>query len=255
MEPILSLTSAILTLITTVFGVFQDKKSLVKKLECNNIQLQKISGINTSGNNSAINIMAMQIQDSRLIRKYQEEQIEKQRFLENLKRLSAYNKFFLILCPIIIGILFLGGKLSSVIIALQICNIVVNSFSISLYFRYVFHRYVSKIKNRGRETDLASRIIRAIEFLVYPLFLFCISLLSLSFSVIKYHHEINENILHIFLIVVYIISCYVESMLFSFVIIGNIWSIKMFLKKFFFALFLLLVTVVAAGTMVYRLFL
>lgn len=106
-EPILSLASAVITLITTIFGIIQDKKSLEKKQEIKNIQLQKISDISTSGDNSSINIMAMQIQDSILIRKYQEEQIENQLFLENLGRLSAYNKCFLVLCPVVILALFL----------------------------------------------------------------------------------------------------------------------------------------------------
>ncbi|EGO8159914.1 hypothetical protein ACR035_001847 [Enterococcus faecalis] len=249
-EPILSLASAVITLIATIFGIIQDKKSLEKKQEIKNIQLQKISDISTSGDNPSINIMAMQIQDSILIRKYQEEQIENQLFLENLGRLSAYNKCFLVLCPVVILALFFAEKISSLTIALQTCTIIVSSFAISLYFRYMFYRYVLKIKIRGREMDLASRMIRAVEFTVFPLLLLIISILNLFFSLIKYPSKIDENSLYIILVVAYFISAYVEFLLFNFVVAGNIWSIKIFLKKFFIVLGLMFITILV-GLVVY----
>lgn len=249
-EPMLTLASAVITLITTIFGVVQDKKSLEKKQEIKNMQLQKISDISTSGDNSAINIMAMQIQDSTLIRKHQEEQIENQIFLENLGRLSAYNKCFLVLCPAVIAILFFVEKISLLTTAIQTCIIVVSSFAISLYLRYMFHRYVCNIKVRGREIDLASRMIRVVEFTVYPLVLFIISILNLIFSVVKYPSKTDENSLYIFLAAVYFISAYVEFSLFNFVVAKNIWSIKMFLKKFFITLGLMFI-IILMGLVVY----
>ncbi|MDU3686271.1 MAG: hypothetical protein E7G01_10500 [Enterococcus faecalis] len=250
LEPILSLASAVITLIATIFGVVQDKKSSEKKQEIKNIQLQKISDISTSGDNSAINIMAMQIQDSTLIRKHQEEQIENQIFLENLGRLTAYNKCFLVLCPAIIAVLFFIDKISSITIALQTCTVIVSSFAISLYFRYIFHRYIRRLKDSGRETDLASRMIRVIEFTVFPLLLFIISSLSLIFSVVKYPSKIDDGSLYIFLAAVYFISAYVEFSLFNFVVAGNIWSIKAFLKKFFIVLGLMFI-IILMGLAVY----
>ncbi|MGM0293126.1 hypothetical protein IGJ00_001647 [Enterococcus sp. AZ062] len=88
-----------------------------------------------------------------------------------------------------------------------------------------------------------SRIIRAIEFLIFPILLFIVSLLSIIFSIVKYPSEIDEKNISLFLAGVYIVSAYVESTLFQFVVGGNNWIISAFLKKFFCILFLLFIAV------------
>lgn len=242
-EPILTLASSVITLVTPVCGIFQDKKSLDNKQENSNNQVQKFSDISTNGNNSSINIMATQIQESTLVKNHQKEIIEEQIFRENLGRLVAYNKSFLIICPVICIVLFCMKKIDSLTQTLGFCIVIVSSFSLSLYFRYIFHRYVRKIKNCGREKDIMSRNIRAIEFLIFPILLFTVSLLSIIFSIVKYPSEIDEKNISLFLAGVYIVSAYVESTLFQFVVGGNIWTISAFLKRFFCVLFLLFIAV------------
>ncbi|MGM0293127.1 hypothetical protein [Enterococcus sp. AZ062] len=109
-EPILTMDSSVITLVTTVCGIFQDKKSLDNKQEISNNQVQKFSDISTNGKNSSINIMATQIQESTLVKNHQKEIIEDQIFRENLGRLVAYNKSFLIICPVICIVLFFMKK-------------------------------------------------------------------------------------------------------------------------------------------------
>ncbi|MBP2100443.1 hypothetical protein [Enterococcus rivorum] len=230
-EPILTAISAIITLVTTILGIFEEKKSIEKKEKSINDQDQNFNNITTQGNNSAININATQIQQSVVVKNHQEYKIKDEKFKENLTRLKGYNKFFLIMFPVVMFVLAYFKKIESINYAIRISIIVVCSYSISLYLRYVYQRYVRKIKNRGHEEDILSKIIRGVEFFLFPLVIFLISVINIGGSILQSSAKTsNLDSIYIF-IVVYLISAYVESLIFQFVVGNNIWKISFFIKR------------------------
>ncbi|WP_339101973.1 hypothetical protein [Candidatus Enterococcus clewellii] len=238
-EPILTLISAAITLFTTILGVFEEKKAIEKTEQSINDQDQRFSNITTQGDNSAININATQIQQSVVVKKHQEYKIKDEHFKENLSRLKGYNKFFLITLPVIMLFLVYFKKVESVDYAIRISIIVVCSYSISLYFRYVYQRYVRKIKNGGHEEDVLSKMIRGIEFFLFPLVIFLISVFNIGSSILQVPKEISGlDSIYIF-VILYLISAYVESLMFQFIVGNNIWKISFFVKRMLAVLFLL----------------
>lgn len=230
-EPILTTISAIITLVTTILGIFEEKKTIEKTEKAINNQSQNFNNITTQGNNSSININATQIQQSVIVKNHQEYKIKDEKFRQNLIRLKGYNRFFLITIPILMLLLVYFKKIESVEYAIRISIIVVCSYSISLYLRYVYQRYVRKIKDRGIEDDVLSKIIRGIEFFLFPLFIFVISVINIITSILQ-SSTANSNLDHMYIfIILYLISAYVESLIFQFVIGNNIWKISFFLRR------------------------
>lgn len=230
-EPILTAISTIITLVTTVLGIFKEKKAIEKTEKSINNQDQKFNNITTQGDNSAININATQIQQSVVVRNHQEYKIKDEKFKENLTRLKGYNKFFLIVLPVLMFVLTYFKKIGSIDYAIRISVIVVCSYSISLYLRYVYQRYIRKIRNRGREEDVLSKIIRGIEFSLFPLIIFVISVINVGGSILESSTETNNSDSIYILIILYLISAYVESLIFQFVIGNNIWKISSFIRR------------------------
>jgi hypothetical protein len=230
-ESVLTVISAIITLVTTILGIFEEKKAIENTEKSINNQDQKFNNITTQGDNSAININATQIQQSVVVNKHQEYKIKDEKFKENLTRLKGYNKFFLIVLPVVMFVLTYFKRTESYDYAIRISIIVVCSYSVSLYLRYVYQRYVRKIKNRGHEEDVLSKIIRAIEFFLFPLVICVISVINIGGSILQSSTEINNlDSIYIF-IILYLISAYVESLIFQFVIGNNIWKISFFIRR------------------------
>lgn len=230
-EPILTAISAIITLVTTILGIFEEKKVIEKTEKSINNQDQKFNNITTHGDGSAININATQVQQSVVVKNHQEYKIKDEKFKENLTRLKGYNKFFLIMFPVVMFVLAYLKKIESIDYAIRISIIVVCSYSISLYLRYVYQRYVRKIKNKGHEEDVLSKIIRGIEFFLFPLVIFVISVINIGGSILQSSTErSNLDSIYIF-IILYLISAYVESLIFQFVIGNNIWKISFFIRR------------------------
>ncbi|MFD1899377.1 hypothetical protein [Enterococcus termitis] len=238
-EPILTAISAIITLVTTILGVFEEKKAIEKTEKSINNQDQKFNNITTQGDNSAININATQIQQSVVVKNHKEYKIKDEKFKENLTRLKGYNKFFLIVFPVVMFVLTYFKKIESIDYAIRISIIVVCSYSISLYLRYVYQRYIRKIKNRGHEEDVLSKIIRGIEFFLFPLIIFMISVINVGGSILQSSTETNNSDSIYILIILYLISAYVESLIFQFVIGNNIWKISFFIRRMFVVVLLL----------------
>lgn len=240
-EPILTLTSSIITLITTIAGVLTEKSNIEKEEKINNSQSQDFRDIQTKGDNSPISITATQTQQSVLIKNHQEYKIRDKKFKENLSRLKVYNKCFLIACPIIAFSLIYFKQIDSFSYAMLLCVVAVNSYSISLFFKYIYRRYVKKIKGRGEEQDLPSRIIRRFEHSIFPVLIFAISSMLIWFSISS--TKIESESIHVlfFFICVYMISLYTESLLYQFVIGGNIWIISAFLKRLFVVMIILII--------------
>ena len=85
-EPILTLTSSVITLVSTIAGVLTEKNNIEKEERIQHSQNQDFRDIQTKGNNSPININTTQVQQSVLIRNNQEFKIRDKQFKENLSR-------------------------------------------------------------------------------------------------------------------------------------------------------------------------
>ncbi|EOH90271.1 hypothetical protein [Enterococcus pallens] len=243
-EPILTLSSALITLITTIVGILIEKKKIENDNSPSNTQDQNFSDISTKGDNSFINITATQVQSSVVVKGHQEFKIREEEFKDNLSRLRGYNKFVWVIFPIMVLLLTYMEKIPSYEIAWLICVITINSFSISLFFRYLYHRYVKGLKDRGYEQDIISKFIRKIEYLLFPLLLFFISARSIAFSITRTPYEMSMPRTFIFVFFLYLLSFYTENLMFQFVVGKNIWKIPFFLKK-------LLITIVIFLSMIY----
>lgn len=242
-EPILTLTSSVITLVSTIVGVLTEKNNIEKEERIQHSQNQDFRDIQTKGDNSPININTTQVQQSVLIRNNQEFKIRDKQFKENLSRLKGYNKFFWIACPLILVILAYFKQINSFSFVASLCVVIINSYSVSLFFRHFYYRYIAKMKDSGDEQDLPSRILRQIEYSIFPFFIFVESVIIIGFSITRTKKEMDSIYLLIFFIALYVISLYIENLLYQFVICNNIWIISAFLKHFIVIIMILIFTI------------
>lgn len=241
-EPILTLTSSIITLVSTIAGVLTEKNNVEKEERIQQSQNQDFQDIQTKGDNSPISINATQVQQSVLIRDNQEYKIRDEKFRKNLSRLKGYNRFFWVACPIIVALLVYLKRINSFSYAALLCVVIVNSYTVSLFIRHFYYRYIIKKKDHGTEQELPSRILRKIEYSVFPFLIFVESIMIICFSVTRTKDEMESIYLLVFFIILYLVSLYIENLLYQFVIGKNIWIISAFLKNFFVVIIIFMFT-------------